>query len=45
MFKRILDHFKSRGVAQVAFAGLEDSYGESGWLEFEQMAKDKGQWH
>lgn len=42
MFKRIFGHFKSRGVTKVAFAGLEDSYGESGWLEFERMAKDIG---
>jgi branched-chain amino acid transport system substrate-binding protein len=42
MFKRIFDHMKAHGIRKVAFAGLEDSYGESGKIEFERAAAEYG---
>jgi branched-chain amino acid transport system substrate-binding protein len=42
MFKRIFDHMKAHGIKKVAFAGLDDSYGDSGKVEFERAAKEYG---
>lgn len=42
MFRRIFDHMKSAGIKKIAFSGLEDSYGESGWVEFQRIAKEYG---
>jgi branched-chain amino acid transport system substrate-binding protein len=42
MFKRIFDHMKAHGIEKGAFAGLDDSYGDSGKVEFERAAKEYG---
>ncbi len=42
MINHTLDYMVKQGYKKVAFMGLEDSYGEGGWVEFEQLAKKKG---
>lgn len=42
MINYTLDHMVKRGVKTVAFMGLDDSYGEGGWVEFKQLTEKKG---
>jgi branched-chain amino acid transport system substrate-binding protein len=42
MINYTLDEMKKKGVKTVAFMGLDDSYGEGGWIEFKQIAEKKG---
>ena len=42
MIDHTVDYMLKQGWKQVAFMGLEDSYGEGGWVEFSQIAKRKG---
>lgn len=37
-----VDYMLKKGYKKVAFMGLEDSYGEGGWVEFSQIGKKKG---
>lgn len=37
-----LDDMIKKGYRRVAFMGLDDSYGEGGWVEFNALAKKKG---
>ena len=38
MIDHTVDYMVKQGWKQVAFMGLEDSYGEGGWVEFKQIA-------
>ncbi|MCG7625159.1 ABC transporter substrate-binding protein [Epibacterium sp. Ofav1-8] len=38
MFVRVFDHMRAKGIKTLAFAGNQDSYGESGWNVFKEMA-------
>ena len=42
MIDHTVDYMVKQGWKQVAFMGLEDSYGEGGWVEFKQIATRKG---
>ncbi|WP_156173968.1 ABC transporter substrate-binding protein [Cupriavidus basilensis] len=42
MIVRTVDYLRSKGYRTVAFMGLEDSYGEGGWVEFQRIAGEKG---
>ncbi|MBB5215871.1 ABC transporter substrate-binding protein [Parapusillimonas granuli] len=42
MVNYTIDYMVKQGYKKVAFMGLEDSYGEGGWVEFSQIAKRKG---
>ena len=39
---RVMDDMVKKGMKRVAFLGLEDSYGEGGWIEFQKVAKERG---
>ncbi len=39
---RVMEDMLERNVKRVAFMGLEDSYGEGGWIEFQKEAKARG---
>ncbi|WJR79967.1 ABC transporter substrate-binding protein [Bradyrhizobium sp. NP1] len=38
----LVDDMVKRGIKQVAFLGLEDSFGEGGWVALQAVAKAKG---
>lgn len=38
----IVDDMVKRGIRKVAFLGLEDSFGEGGWIAMQSVAKSKG---
>ncbi len=38
----LVDDMVKRGVKKVAFLGLEDSFGEGGWIAMQSVAKAKG---
>lgn len=38
----IIDDILKRGIKNVAFLGLEDSFGEGGWIALQAVAKAKG---
>ncbi|MGQ2993762.1 ABC transporter substrate-binding protein [Variovorax sp.] len=42
MIDHTLDYMRRQGVKSVAFLGLEDSYGEGGWIELKALAEKKG---
>lgn len=42
MVDLISDHMLDQGIGSVAFLGFDDSYGESGLVEFEEIAGQKG---
>lgn len=42
MIDYTLDEMKKKGIKTVAFMGLDDAYGEGGWVEFKQLAEKKG---
>ncbi|CAJ48880.1 ABC transporter, substrate-binding protein, partial [Bordetella avium 197N] len=42
MLDYTLDDMIKRGYKRVAFMGLDDSYGEGGWIEFNALTKAKG---
>jgi len=42
MIDYTLDDMVKNGYKKVAFMGLDDSYGEGGWVEFNTLAKQKG---
>lgn len=42
MLQRVFAHMREQGFSKLAFAGLEDSYGQSGWEEFQSAAKEAG---
>jgi branched-chain amino acid transport system substrate-binding protein len=42
MINYTLDEMKKKGIKTVAFMGLDDAYGEGGWVEFKQLAEKKG---
>ena len=42
MINATLDDMIKKGYRRVAFLGLDDSYGEGGWVEFSDLAKKKG---
>lgn len=42
MIDHTLDDMVRKGYKRVAFMGLDDSYGEGGWIEFNKLAKKKG---
>ncbi|MCK9511031.1 MAG: ABC transporter substrate-binding protein [Pigmentiphaga sp.] len=39
---RVMDDMIQKGMKRIAFLGLEDSYGEGGWIEFQKVAKERG---
>jgi branched-chain amino acid transport system substrate-binding protein len=39
---RVVEDMIEKKVSRVAFLGLEDSYGEGGWLEFQKVATARG---
>ncbi|MFA5664509.1 ABC transporter substrate-binding protein [Castellaniella sp.] len=42
MIAYTIDYMLDKGYKNVAFMGLDDSYGEGGWVEFKNIAADKG---
>ncbi|MGA0571907.1 ABC transporter substrate-binding protein [Variovorax sp. VNK109] len=42
MINYTLDYMLKKGYRKVAFLGLDDSYGEGGWVEFNKLAAAKG---
>ncbi|MDP9607664.1 UNVERIFIED_ORG: branched-chain amino acid transport system substrate-binding protein [Variovorax paradoxus] len=42
MINHTLDYMLKQGVKSVAFLGLEDAYGEGGWVELKALAEKKG---
>lgn len=42
MINFTIDYMLKQGYKKVAFMGLDDSYGEGGWMEFSHIAKEKG---
>jgi branched-chain amino acid transport system substrate-binding protein len=42
MIDHTLDDMVRKGYRRVAFLGLDDSYGEGGWVEFNALARKKG---
>ncbi len=42
MLNYTLEEMIKRGYKRLAFMGLDDSYGEGGWVEFNALAKAKG---
>lgn len=42
MIETTLDDMARKGYKRAAFLGLDDSYGEGGWVEFSGQAKAKG---
>lgn len=42
MIEHTLNDMVAKGYKKVAFMGLDDSYGEGGWVEFSNIAKAKG---
>lgn len=42
MIETTLDDMARKGYKRAAFMGLDDSYGEGGWVEFSTQAKAKG---
>jgi branched-chain amino acid transport system substrate-binding protein len=42
MLQRTLNYMKRQGVKKIGFFGLEDSYGENGLKELQNVAKDTG---
>jgi len=42
MVNKTLDVMVKRGVKSLAFMGLEDAYGEGGWVEMNALAAQKG---
>ncbi|CAB3733159.1 hypothetical protein LMG24238_05920 [Paraburkholderia sediminicola] len=42
MINYTLDEMKRKGIRTIAFMGLDDAYGEGGWVEFKQLAEKKG---
>jgi branched-chain amino acid transport system substrate-binding protein len=39
---RVVDDMIKRKIKRVAFLGLEDSFGEGGWIEFQKITKARG---
>jgi branched-chain amino acid transport system substrate-binding protein len=42
MINHTLDYMVKKGVKTIAFMGLEDAYGEGGWVELKSLAEKKG---
>lgn len=42
MINYTLDYMAKKGVKNLAFMGLEDAYGEGGWVEMKALAEKKG---
>ncbi len=41
MIEHTLDYMVDQGYEKLAFMGLDDSYGEGGWVEFQRVAEEK----
>lgn len=42
MINYTLNEMKRKGIKTVAFLGLDDAYGEGGWVELKKLAEQKG---
>lgn len=42
MVNHTLDYMVKKGVKKLAFLGLDDSYGEGGWVELKNLVEKKG---
>ncbi len=42
MINHTLDYMAKQGIKTVSFLGLEDAYGEGGWVEMKALAEKKG---
>jgi branched-chain amino acid transport system substrate-binding protein len=42
MINYTLDRMQKKGIKTIAFMGLEDAYGEGGWVELKALAEKKG---